>query len=80
MPKSTGEDWLSAPETAAALGVTLRTVYSIIDSGELVAYKFRRVLRIRRADLDDYMERCRVVPGDLSHLLYSQDSPEPDEI
>ena len=78
VPKSTGHDWLSAPEAARALGLTLRTVYSIIDCGDLVAYKFRRVLRIRRADLEDYMERCRINPGDLAHL-YRQDAAEPDE-
>ncbi len=78
MPKSTGDDWLSAPEAAAALGLTLRTVYSIIDAGDLTAYKFRRVLRIKRADLDDYMERSRVNPGDLAHL-YPHGPTEPDE-
>ena len=78
MPKSTGNEWLSAPEAAKALGLTLRTVYSIIDGGDLVAYKFRRVLRIKRADLDDYMERSRVNPGDLSHL-YPPGTTEPDE-
>ncbi len=78
MPKSTGEDWLSAPEAATALGLTVRTVYALVDTGDLTAYKFRRVLRIKRDDLEDYVERCRVNPGDLAHL-YPQGATEPDE-
>ena len=35
MPKSTGENWMGAPAVAAYLGVTLRTVYAIIDEGQL---------------------------------------------
>ncbi len=35
VPKSTGHDWLPPPEAAAALGLVLRTVYSIIDSADL---------------------------------------------
>ena len=63
-----GDDWLGAPGVAKKLGVTLRTVYVIIDSGALPAYKFGRVIRIRRADVDVFIERVRVKPGELRHL------------
>ena len=68
MPKSTGEYWMGAPAVAAYLGVTLRTVYAIIDEGQLPAFKIRRVIRVRRADVEEYLERCRIKPGELSHL------------
>jgi hypothetical protein len=43
--KSTGEDWVGAPARARELGIMLRTLYKIIDSGELPSYKLGRVIR-----------------------------------
>ncbi len=68
MPKSMGEDWLGAPGAAKYLGVYLRTMYKLIDQGEVPAYKIGRVFRIRRTDLDAFLERARVQPGELAHL------------
>jgi len=73
-----GEDWLGAPGAAQYLGVGLRMVYKLIDLGEIPAYKIGRVFRIRRSDLDDYLERCRVQPGDLVHL-YPPEYEEDDD-
>lgn len=52
-------------------------MYRILDSGELPAYKIGRVIRIRRADVDEYLERCRVRPGDLSHLYPPGENGDP---
>jgi hypothetical protein len=41
---------------------------AILDSGELPAYKIGRLIRIRRADVDEYLERVKVRPGELAHL------------
>ncbi len=62
-----GEDWLGAPGAAQYLGVTLRTVYKLIDEGDIPAYKIGRVFRIRRSDLDDFLERHGHKPGELAH-------------
>ncbi len=59
---------MGAPAAAKRLGIRLVTLYRIIDGGELPAYKIRRVIRLRRADVDAYIERCRVQPGTLAHL------------
>jgi hypothetical protein len=40
-----------------------------IDEGHVPAYKLGRVMRIRRSDLDAFLESVRVKPGDLKHLL-----------
>ena len=60
--------WLSTKEAATRLGVTLRSLYRFIDDGDLPAYKFGRVIRLKEADVDAYIESCRIVPGDLGHL------------
>ncbi|HLG67374.1 MAG TPA: helix-turn-helix domain-containing protein [Acidimicrobiales bacterium] len=60
--------WLSTKEAAARLGVTLRSLYRFIDQGDLVAYKFGRVIRLKEADVERYIEVCRITPGSLEHL------------
>lgn len=64
--------WLSTKEAAARLGVTTRTLYRFIDEGDLVAYRFGRVIRLQQSDVDKYIESCRIEPGTLEHLY-----PEP---
>lgn len=61
--------WLSTKDAAARLGVTLRSLYRFIDGGELAAYKFGRVIRLKESDVEQYIESCRIAPGDLEHLL-----------
>ncbi|MEZ5165739.1 MAG: helix-turn-helix domain-containing protein [Acidimicrobiales bacterium] len=75
MPADTASDdpvWLSTPAAAERLGITARTLYRFIDEGQLPAYKFGRVIRLKQTDVDAYIESCRVEPGSMSHLY-----PEP---
>ncbi len=60
--------WLSTKEAAERLGVTLRSLYRFIDEGDLVAYKFGRVIRIQETDVDRFIEASRIAPGSLEHL------------
>ena len=60
--------WLGTTAAAEYLGINARTIYRLIDLGDLVAFKIGRVLRIKQADLDAYLERVRVQPGTISHL------------
>jgi excisionase family DNA binding protein len=52
MTRSNEKLWFSTEEAAAVLGITLRELYRMIDSGRLRAYKIGRVVRIRRQDLE----------------------------
>jgi excisionase family DNA binding protein len=60
--------WLSTKEAAERLGITLRSLYRFIDEGDLVAYKFGRVIRIQEEDVDHFIEASRISPGSLEHL------------
>lgn len=60
--------WLGTAEAARYLGITPRTLYRLIDSGELSAYKFGRVIRLKQSDVDAFIEGARVEPGSLEHL------------
>ncbi|MGI8685743.1 MAG: helix-turn-helix domain-containing protein [Acidimicrobiales bacterium] len=64
--------WMSTRETAEVLGVTLRTLYRFIDEGQIAAYKFGRVIRLKGDDVDAFIEGARIEPGALEHLY-----PEP---
>lgn len=65
-------DWLSTKEAAAALGLTPRTLYRLIDEGQLPAYRFGRVIRLKKSEVDDFVSASRIEPGTLEHLY-----PEP---
>ena len=43
--------WLSTAAAAERLGITPRTLYRFIDEGQLAAYKFGRVIRLKQDDV-----------------------------
>ena len=55
MTKSTGDECKDeckgVPALAKELGVTMPLVYKAIDAGDFQAYKFGRVVRIKRTDV-----------------------------
>jgi excisionase family DNA binding protein len=66
-------------EACERLGITLRTLYRFIDEGQLPAYKMGRVIRLQESDIDDFIDRMRIVPGTLDHLYpepKSQEGPD----
>jgi len=60
--------WLSTAAAARRLGVTTRTLYRFVDEGELPAYRFGRVIRLKEADVEAFIDNCRIQPGTLEHL------------
>jgi excisionase family DNA binding protein len=60
--------WLGTTEAAEKLGVVPRTLYRMIDEGQIPAYKMGRVIRVKEGDLDAFLESTRVQPGELKHL------------
>jgi excisionase family DNA binding protein len=77
--KAPGHDlrWMSTPEAASYLGITPRTVYKLIDTDQLRAYRFGSVIRIRGNDLDTFIDGARIQLGTLSHLY--PDTPDNDD-
>jgi excisionase family DNA binding protein len=59
--------WLTVAQTAAKLGLSKMSIYRLIDSGALPAFKFGpgRAVRINPADLNAYVQSCRVIPAGL---------------
>ena len=61
-------EWLSTADAANRLGINTRTLYRLIDGGEIPAYKFGRVIRVQGKDVEAFIESARVQPGSLEHL------------
>ena len=55
--------WLSTKDASERLGITLRSLYRFIDEGDLVAYKFGRVIRIQESDVDQVHRGQPDLPG-----------------
>jgi excisionase family DNA binding protein len=70
--------WMSTGEAARRLGVTVRTLYRLIDEAQLPAYKFGRVIRLQETEIDAFIEASRIAPGSLEHL-YPESRKEASE-
>lgn len=57
--------WMNTAEASKRLGVTARTLYRFIDDGDLPAYRFGRVIRLKQEEVDTFIESCRIAPGTL---------------
>jgi excisionase family DNA binding protein len=68
--------WLSTAQAAKKLGITPRTLYRFIDEGQLPAYRFGRVIRLKEDEVETFIEACRIEPGTLEHL-YPDAATEP---
>ena len=77
---SSGADpirWLSTADAAKRLGITARTLYRFIDQGDIPAYRFGRVIRLKQDEVDAFIDSSRIQPGTLEHL-YPESSPHGD--
>ena len=72
-------EWLSTAAAAKRLGITPRTLYRFIDEGQVPAYRFGRVIRLKIDDVDAYIEQCRIEPGTMAHLYPETVSGSPAE-
>ncbi len=60
--------WMSTGEAARRLGITVRTLYRLIDRSDLPAYQFGRVIRLKESEVNAFIEASRITPGSLEHL------------
>ena len=54
-----GFQMLTTKEAAQALRLSERSIFRLIDDGELRRHQFGRAVRISPDDLDAYIARCR---------------------
>jgi len=61
--------WISTKQAAEWLGINTTLLYEYIDRGRLPAYRFGRVIRLRRSDVETFLEGRQVEPGTITHLV-----------
>ena len=66
-------EWLNTKSAAEMLGITPRTLYKLVDQGQVPGYRMGRVIRFRHSDIVESIEAFRIEPGSLQHLY--QESP-----
>jgi excisionase family DNA binding protein len=66
-----GRRLMTTEEVIAYLRVNARTVYRLIQAGDLPAVRVGRQWRVRRADLDDWLERGRPATATAGEKLES---------
>ncbi|MHB8189759.1 MAG: helix-turn-helix domain-containing protein [Ferrimicrobium sp.] len=63
-------EWVGSRAAAERLGISLRTLYRLIDEGQLTGYQIGRNIRLRHDDLEAFLEGVRINPGELRHLYH----------
>ena len=71
-------NWLSTREAARRLGIQTRTLYRLIDGGQIPAYRFGRVIRLQEAEVAAFIDQSRIEPGTLEHL-YTDGVADPSD-
>jgi excisionase family DNA binding protein len=73
---TTNDVWLTTHEAAEMLGLRPRTLYRFIDEGSLTAYRFGRVIRLKREDVVAFIDSCRIAPepGSMTRETWSIDA------
>jgi excisionase family DNA binding protein len=60
--QSRKEEMLSTSDVGKMLGVTSKTVIRMIESGQIPGYRVNFVWKVRRGDVEDYLEAHRYRP------------------
>ena len=54
------EDFLTVAELQRYLNLGRTKTYELVASREIPSYKIGRAVRVRRRDVEEYLDRCRI--------------------
>lgn len=54
--------WLTSSQAARQLGITTNTLYRLIDTQQIPAYRFGRCIRLKKVDVTEFVEQSRIQP------------------
>jgi excisionase family DNA binding protein len=58
------QEWFTADGLVRWLGIGRTKTYEMLSSGEIPSYRIGRLLRIRRRDVEAWLERNKYKPGE----------------
>ncbi len=62
--KTEQKEWFTTDELVRWLGLGRTKTYEMLRSGEIPSYKIGRIRRIRRSDVEVWLEQNRYRPGE----------------
>jgi len=62
--QAANKEWFTADELVRWLEIGRTKTYEMLRSGEIPSYKIGRIRRIRRQDVEAWLERNRYRPGE----------------
>ncbi len=69
--------WIGTAELSESIGVTVRTVYRLVETQGLPAYTVGRVIRFHRPEVDAWLSERRFTLDSVGDRFYPDDDPEP---
>jgi len=60
-PKYIEQTLLKAGDVAKRLNISRSLAYQLMKSGEITSVKIRKLIRTTESDLDDYIEKSRMI-------------------
>lgn len=58
------QEWFTVNELREWLGLGRTKAHELVASGEIPSYKIGKLRRIRKVDVEQWLERCKYTPGD----------------
>lgn len=69
--------WIGTGAAVERLQVKPKTLYRLVDAGEIPMYRLGRVFRLRSGDVEELLER--IERGELDHLVPRRRMPQDDD-
>ena len=70
------KEFLSTGEVAQWLGVSTATIYKFVEKGELPVYRLGRINKFRRSDIEDFIQKNKLVGAVAIRALKEDNSEE----
>ena len=61
---ATDQEWFTIDELREWLGLGRTKAHELVASGEITSYKIGKLRRIRKDDVEKWLEGCKCTPGD----------------
>jgi excisionase family DNA binding protein len=76
MPTNPEKEFLSTSDVAEWLDVSTATIYKFVEKGDLPVYRLGRINKFRRCDIEEFIQKNKLVGATAIHALKEDNSEE----
>lgn len=73
------KEFLSTGDVAEWLDVSAATIYKFVEKGDLPVYRLGRINKFRRSDIEEFIQKNKLVGATAIHALKEDNSEEVKE-